>query len=119
MGRQQLLWLFFGFNGRLGRQGFALAGLLLYLMRLFPFYRIMMSPDEATASFWAGIFLLVAGLTLASHVALAAKRLHDMNVSGWFSILFVIGDIIAYLVLCVIPGTQGPNRYGDRPNAPA
>nr|WP_197435158.1 DUF805 domain-containing protein [Nitratireductor arenosus] len=119
VGPGQLTWLFFGFSGRISRQAYALAGLLLYLLRVYPIYRIINAgDDEAAATFWGGAFLLVVGATLISHVATSVKRLHDMNQPGWFAVFFIIGDILMYLFLCLAPGTRGPNRFGAQTNAP-
>jgi len=117
---QQTLWVFFGFSGRLSRQAFALAGLLLYVIRLYPIYRMYEAQgDEEALAHWAGVFLLLVGVLFVSHIALAVKRLHDMNRTGWFSLLFVIGDLVFYLILCLPRGTDGPNRYARQTNAPA
>lgn len=116
--RQPLTWVFFGFSGRLSRQAFALAGLLLYVIRMYPMYRLYaVQGDEEAMTYWAGVFLITLCVLTVSHIALAAKRLHDFDRTGWFSLLFIIGDILAYIVLCVIPGSPGPNRYGARTNA--
>lgn len=114
----KIIWFFFGFQGRIDRQAFALGGLLLYVARLFPVYRIITTTDEAAQSFWGGIFLVVIGISLVSHVAMCAKRLHDMDRSAWLALFFVIGDILMFLVLCFIPGSPGQNRYGSQTNAP-
>ncbi|MEQ1939612.1 DUF805 domain-containing protein [Mesorhizobium sp. CN5-321] len=120
MSLQQTLWVFFGFSGRLGRQAFALAGLLLYVIRLYPMYRLYaVQGDEEAMTYWASAFLITLCVLIVSHLALAAKRLHDFDKSGWFSLLFIIGDIFAYLLLCLPRGTGGPNRYGPRTDAPA
>jgi uncharacterized membrane protein YhaH (DUF805 family) len=117
---RQLLWLFFGFSGRIDRQAFALAGMLLYLARLYPVYRMLLAGnDEAALDYWGNIFITLFGVLIVSHIALAAKRLHDFDRPGWPAIFFLIGDIIAFLILCFPRGTSGPNRYGRRPNAPA
>lgn len=117
---RQLLWLFFGFSGRIDRQAFALAGMLLYLARLYPVYRMILAGnDEAALDYWGNIFITLFGVLIVSHIALAAKRLHDFDRPGWPAIFFLIGDIIAFLILCIPRGTSGPNRYGRRTNAPA
>lgn len=114
------VWLFFSFSGRASRAAYALAGLLLYLARFYPVYRIIAADGvESVESFWGGIFLLVVGVSLVSHLALTVKRLHDINRSGWFALLFLIGDFLVYLLLCFVPGTPGPNRYGARTDAPS
>jgi uncharacterized membrane protein YhaH (DUF805 family) len=117
---QRLLWLFFSFSGRLDRRAFALAGILLYLMRAYPIYRAIMAgndPDEV--GFWFGVLALVFGVLVLSHLALCAKRLHDFAYSGWLSLLFLVGDIFVFLILCMPSSSTGPNQYGNRPNAPA
>nr|WP_180882950.1 DUF805 domain-containing protein [Mesorhizobium loti] len=119
MSLQQTLWTFFGFNGRLSRQAFALAGLLLYVIRSYPIYRLYTAPDQATMEQWASIFLVVLGVLILSHLALAAKRLHDFDRTGWYGLFFIIGDIIVFILLCLPQGTQGANRYGRETNAPA
>ena len=119
MDLRQVFWVFFGFSGRLSRQAFALAGLLLYVIRFYPIYRMFEAQgDEEALAYWAGVFMMVLSVLVVSHIALAAKRLHDFNRSGWFSLLFIVGDIIAFAVLCLPRGTQGPNRYAATTNAP-
>ncbi|MDE1461037.1 DUF805 domain-containing protein [Spartinivicinus poritis] len=61
------------------------------------------------------------GLTIIFYVALlyfyviyTIQRCHDINISGWFSILFIVIPIV-YLALYFIPGTQGSNKYGNQP----
>ena len=74
---------------------------------------------EITAFLWkqtwfywllAGIFLLL----FVPQIALAVRRLHDFNQSGWWAVLlFVPGvNLIFLLALMVIPGTEGENRFG-------
>jgi len=117
---QQLIWLFFSFSGRVDRRAFALTGLLLYLARLYPVYRMLLAGNnEAEATYWGGVLIVLFGFLMISHMALAVKRLHDFDRSGWFAVLFIIGDIFVFLFLCLPQGTNGPNRYGQRPNAPA
>lgn len=51
-------------------------------------------------------------------LALAVRRLHDVNKSGWWLLLefTVIGLIPLFIWFCT-RGTQGPNRFGDDPLA--
>ncbi len=60
-----------------------------------------------------GIFLFF----LLPSLAVTARRLHDINKSGWWmfiSIIPFIGNIWLF-VLTVTPGTQGPNQFGADP----
>lgn len=49
-----------------------------------------------------------------------AGRLRDININPWWSMLSFIPyiGIIFVIVLCFLPGTHGPNRYGPDPRSP-
>ena len=50
-------------------------------------------------------------------IAVAVRRLHDSDKSGWWVLLWLIpfiGWIILFIFL-VRGGTRGPNRFGDDP----
>lgn len=73
-----------------------------------------------------GLMILVIA-TLLPQIALAVRRLHDRNLSGWWYLGFVIAwfipylnllAIIALIVLFAFPGTKGPNRFGPDPLNP-
>lgn len=56
---------------------------------------------------------------LLPSLAVAARRLHDTDRSGWWLLIGLI-PIIGTLVLIyfmVCNGQQGPNRFGDDPKA--
>ena len=71
-----------------------------------------------------GIWMLAI---LIPSIAVTVRRLHDRDMSGWWylgiivaSMIPVVGFIasIAMLVLMVLPGTAGPNRFGNDPKDP-
>jgi uncharacterized membrane protein YhaH (DUF805 family) len=74
-----------------------------------------MEPNAAPPSipiwFWlVQIPLLWIGL------AVMAKRWHDQDRSGWWTLLILIpflGFLIVIIMLGFIGGTPGPNRFGD------
>ncbi|MEQ1951257.1 DUF805 domain-containing protein [Mesorhizobium sp. CN2-181] len=117
-GQPTLPWLFFSFSGRLGRKPYALAGLFCYLARSYPLYRIIVAPNEETANFWGGIFILVAFCSFFALVPLAAKRLQDFGKPTALAFLCILLDILMFLPLCFIQGDPGPNRYGAATNQP-
>ena len=63
----------------------------------------------------AAVALLVIGVFLW----LTVRRLHDLDVSGWFALVIlvpVLGTMIA-LGLCFAKGTEGTNQFGADPMA--
>jgi uncharacterized membrane protein YhaH (DUF805 family) len=46
-------------------------------------------------------------------IAVAVRRMHDVNKSGWFCLIPIYN-----LILCCTPGTEGPNKYGSDPKRP-
>lgn len=64
-----------------------------------------------------GLFFIVMIPFIIPSIALAVRRLHDTNRSGWYLLLqFIplIGGIIV-LFLLAIDGDKGANQYGDDP----
>lgn len=61
--------------------------------------------------------LMICALPLAlvvPHIAVATRRLHDVNRSGWWQLLaFTIIGVIPLLYWLIIRGTDGPNRFGE------
>jgi uncharacterized membrane protein YhaH (DUF805 family) len=135
--------LLFGFSGRLPR-------LRYFLLSLIP----------AAVAFATGIFLAMnagAGLAVFSEprlvacmvvlvlawivgLSLTVRRLHDLNLSGWWilaiwivpaaleagavqalnnpqlgSLLSSVASLLIGLWLCLAPGTRGANRFGPDP----
>ena len=118
----QLLWLFFGFSGRVSRAAYFLAGLLLAVVQSFLLYRFMLVPQDSVAGqMWAFAFWITVAVSIWSNVALGVKRLHDIDRPGVIALsLFIpIISIVAFVALCLIPGSPGRNAYGERTNAPA
>jgi uncharacterized membrane protein YhaH (DUF805 family) len=53
--------------------------------------------------------------TLLPSLAVGARRLHDMDKSGWWQLLWLL-PIIGWIVMIIMmaqPGTAGANRFGD------
>jgi len=69
-----------------------------------------------------GLISSIASLALIiPSIAVAVRRLHDTDRSGWFYLLNFI-PIIGWIVLLVFfvqQGTNGRNRFGDDPLRPA
>jgi uncharacterized membrane protein YhaH (DUF805 family) len=56
---------------------------------------------------------------LMPYLAVAVRRLHDTNRSGWWLLLVfvpLVGNIVLLIWFCT-PSTSGPNRFGPMPGA--
>ena len=101
------------FDGRAGRREYWLFVLLNVLVCLAGaivdavlFHRLHLAETAATLAF------------LVPSLAVAFRRLHDIDRSGWWFLLVLI-PVIGWIVLVVwhlTPGTQGPNRFGPHPS---
>ena len=142
---------YFSFHGRLNRKPFIRRNLMLifcntiiiFTIILFAAFLGISKKDIPSAVFT--IFTLPIQL---SRLTLELRRLHDLNLSGWwlagfiilpfFLILFLtpfiltnnnrhglslvgalcVGALAFYLSLFIIKGSIGPNDYGDDPLQP-
>lgn len=66
-----------------------------------------------------GLLDLIVALALFAITFLVyIKRLHDMDKSGWFSLLMLIPVVniaVGFFWLGFVKGTDGPNQYGADP----
>lgn len=88
-------------------------------------------PSAAMGSLFGGMGLLIVLWILAvfiPSIAVSVRRLHDRDMSGWWYLAFLVGGLIPYigflisigfLVLMLLPGTVGPNRFGADPKGGA
>ena len=69
------------------------------------------------AQFLIGVPILIA--TWVGSYMISIRRLHDLNKSGWWVLLYLIPyvNLIFGLYLLFAPGTHGYNRYGEDPLA--
>jgi uncharacterized membrane protein YhaH (DUF805 family) len=129
-------YLFTSFEGRINRKPFWLGflaliaaqwsvGLLLFAavgLSLVHGADPVMSPGDLILLKILGVLLplAVALVFLYPSVAIYTKRWHDRGKSGWWMLILFIPllGFIWFLVECgFLPGTKGPNQYGDDPLA--
>ena len=135
--------LLFGFSGRINRAKYWLT-FVIYFVALFALY-VLFSLFFSFPTDVLGLFLILSVPFVAiiiSATAVAVKRLHDRDKSGWWVLVFymlpgVIGNIGSYtgldfvsqlasLALSIwalvelgfLRGTSGRNQYGPDPLAP-
>jgi len=67
-----------------------------------------------TEGFLSGVFVLIS---IIPSIAIATRRLHDIDKSGWWQLLYLV-PIIGFIILIVFfikQGTEDKNRFGDNP----
>jgi uncharacterized membrane protein YhaH (DUF805 family) len=121
-----LLKLLWSFDGRIGRIAYA-AGSLLNLILMFIALAIVTHRSlgsHGAFSMMPGFGSMVAMMITMvlccwAQLALAAKRLQDLGISGLFSLLLLIPFVgmIIIVGLLIPPGEDNDNRYG--PGAPS
>ena len=115
---------YFGFEGRASRSEYWWFTLFLALLEIVTSVLDGFLGTYAVTSsgrmigFINLIFLLAI---LLPSIAVAVRRLHDTDRSGWFYLLIfipLIGSIIL-IIFFIQQGTNGRNRFGDDPLRPA
>ena len=135
--------LLFSFRGRINRARYWLMTLIYAIAAMICAAVVAMLASSITGSATAIFAVLVVLVVLAfwPSLALAIKRLHDRNKSGWWLLLFwlapsiinavgqtissaagtvaaLIGGIIGiwgFVEIACLKGTTGPNDYGADP----
>lgn len=102
-----------GVEGRIGRMRYV-AWSMVFMLAMAPAMLISMLAFKASAPF-GGLLIAVAGVVaMIIGIQISVKRLHDIGWSGWLlfiSLIPVVGSIFQLLIF-VMPGSQGNNRYG-------
>lgn len=118
---------YFSYRGRIDRVQFAvtfLVGLLGLVILMLAGKKILF---DVILPFESGIpktifTVFVYGIEALSLLAFSwvlsaawAKRLHDVGVTGWYQLILLV-PFVKYLMLMVffLPGTEGPNKYGEK-----
>lgn len=116
-------YLLTSFDGRINRAKFwAAIGVFIVLGIVATLIDMLLgSALDLGGGTQMGIVSLLASLaSIYFALAVYAKRWHDRDKSGWWSlIMFVpfIGAIWILVELGILEGTRGPNQYGPDPLA--
>ncbi len=104
------------FEGRINRQPFWMATLVLVVITIIATVVITaLFGDSTTARL---LRFLVSLALLYPSLAVAAKRWHDRDKSGWWNLIVLIPLVgpLWYVIECgFLRGTDGPNRFGPDP----
>lgn len=111
-------YLFTSFEGRINRAKFW-AGIGVFFVISFIggiIDNLIGTTIEGLPYGW--VYLLVSLAMLYFAIALYAKRWHDRDKSGWWTLIIlvpIIGGIWFFIECGCLAGTRGPNRFGSDP----
>ncbi len=121
-------WVLFGFAGRIGRKSFLLGALLLVLIQaaLLAYASRFAGPDTGVGqvtltgadAFLVGLLMLGSWFATAwALLAMAIKRLHDLDLPAALAICLIIPAVafFAWLFLAIMPSKQVTTRHGPPP----
>ena len=109
--------LLLSFEGRISRSTYWLRFFLPYL----GIYIVLLAVDNALGTLdtkgegiigvFSGLFFVLAWY---SALAVAVKRCHDRDRSGWFTLVGIVPllNLWYWIELLFLPGTPGGNRFG-------
>lgn len=103
-------------NGRIGRARYLGWGTAMLLCSI-PILTLEEGLRAFSSTLSMSVLFLAMLTAIVFGVCLSVQRLHDMGWSGWLWLLAFVpffGGLFSLLLL-VIPGTQGANRYGPPP----
>ena len=102
---------FFSPKGRIKRLPFLFGELLIVFAWLVVVNEDKMSDSAAHLNFLIVVFILTA---VWIHWVLTIKRLHDVNLSGWFSVINSVPIInLLFILFLLFKGSVEPNKYGE------
>lgn len=113
------------FTGRIGRLGYLLAAVYIavpvfLLFLVFIIANALLGHDSTVLRSSINVFIFLFGavytvLLLPVSIGLMVRRWHDINQTGWLTLLGFIPVVsfVVGLVLLFVPSTVGRNKYGD------
>ena len=109
---------FFSFKGRSNRKEYiarSLVEIFSFFLMLYTVYNSSETDSVYYDIYLIGLFLFCCLMYFQS-IPLNARRLHDLNASGWWQLIILIpfGQWL-FIFLAVKKGTPGSNKYGEPP----
>lgn len=126
----------FSFDGRIRRKDFWITNLIVTGIYMVVYFIVLAvgvggavassdaGGDPSSGGIMAmagamGILGLLAIPVMIVALSLNVRRWHDLNKSGWMTLLSFVPlvNIYAFIMTGFIEGTVGPNQYGEDPKA--
>lgn len=108
------------FEGRAQRQEywmFYLFNIIAMMLSFLPFFLSTTTDDAGIENFgWLLLPIVYIIVMLIPSLAVTVRRLHDINMSGWWILITFIpfGNLVLF-ILAMMDGTVGANNYGNDP----
>ena len=122
---QQELKSMLSLSGRMNRRSYFMN--LLMIFGIGYIGGVSISLTYVSKFFWV-LGWLIIGYSVIRELAIASRRIHDLNGPTYLAILYIVADIIALFVptlakvmllvkvgLILMPGDKDNNTYGERP----
>lgn len=111
--------LFFTSKGRLNRKSYIYRSIFLSLvLSVIQAVLTFASNTICALELLFAVLLLVSGIFgVVASIMMLARRLHDLDLSGWWMLLLCVPLINLFFAIYFyfFKGTEGPNQYGDDP----
>lgn len=103
-----------GFRGRLSKRAYAMGLSVCFLLGGL---LALMVARQAGPLRWL-LALLAGGVLGLYYLRLCVLRFHDIQRSGWWALALAVPVLgfVAAMVLAMVPGTEGENRFGQMPD---
>lgn len=107
---------YFQFQGRASRKEYGIFSLFIIIT----FIPIFILTQRYNNSILIVVYAVVISIP---YLSLEARRLHDLNLSGWWQIAPIFGSVfisqiistIFFIGLLIFKGTPKKNKYGEPP----
>lgn len=111
-------WALFSFKGRIARQSFWLGALFIIAVQGIILARLIATNETSDPPiFWGLVMFFSWPISIWVGLALAVKRLHDINASPFFAVLifFPFLSTLLLLALAFVPSYRESNKHGAPP----
>lgn len=112
-------------NGRFGRLSYAAWSFLITIIWYITLITVFLIAGAmgGTQTVFSQLGIISGIITLVIYIlfiyfvfVVSIRRLHDLNQTGWLSILFILPliNLFFWVYLLVAPGTDGANKFGAK-----
>ncbi|NNB60128.1 DUF805 domain-containing protein [Pseudomonas fragi] len=105
-----------GFSGRIGRLRLLAWSMVISIIAAVTSLLVLLAVKVSpTLGMTCGATLTLAYFIVSLRIG--AQRLHDLNWSAWMLLLHLVpvANLVLTLLMLLMPGTPGPNKYGPPP----